>query len=77
MPVGDGTSVLFNCTSERAYPIPIFEWYKNDKLIQRYRLNIVFFFFFLMEFLFLFLLVQSVLVITIKQVYKAFQVHLF
>ncbi|CAF0721711.1 unnamed protein product [Rotaria sp. Silwood1] len=35
MPVADGTSVIFNCTSERAYPIPTFEWYKNDKLIQR------------------------------------------
>ncbi|CAF2358063.1 unnamed protein product [Rotaria sp. Silwood2] len=35
MPVADGTSVLFNCTSERAYPVPTFEWYKNDKLIQR------------------------------------------
>jgi hypothetical protein len=48
MPVPDGTTVLFNCTSERAYPIPMFEWYKNDKLIQRYRSNI---FIFLMEFL--------------------------
>jgi hypothetical protein len=37
MPVADGTTVLFNCTSERAYPIPMFEWYKNDKLIQRYK----------------------------------------
>jgi hypothetical protein len=36
MPVADGTSVLFNCTTDRAYPIPTFEWYKNDKLIQRY-----------------------------------------
>lgn len=36
MPVADGTAVLFNCTSERAYPIPMFEWYKNEKLIQRY-----------------------------------------
>ncbi|CAF3492851.1 unnamed protein product [Rotaria socialis] len=35
LPVADGTSVLFNCTSDRAYPIPTFEWYKNDKLIQR------------------------------------------
>ncbi|CAF0814406.1 unnamed protein product [Adineta ricciae] len=35
MPVADGTSVQFNCTSERAYPIPTFEWYKNDQLIQR------------------------------------------
>jgi hypothetical protein len=59
MPVADGTSVLFNCTSERAYPIPIFEWYKNDKLIQRYRLNIVFFFFFLME-IFIFVFVSSI-----------------
>jgi hypothetical protein len=36
MPVADGTSVQFNCTSERAYPIPTFEWYKNDQLVQRY-----------------------------------------
>ncbi|UJR26198.1 hypothetical protein I4U23_007541 [Adineta vaga] len=35
LPVADGTSVQFNCTSERAYPIPTFEWYKNDQLIQR------------------------------------------
>ena len=40
MPVADGTVVLFNCTSDRAYPIPMFEWYKNDKLIQRYRRTI-------------------------------------
>lgn len=39
MPVPDGTSVSFNCTSERAYPIPTFEWYKNDKLIQRYKIK--------------------------------------
>jgi len=75
MPVADGTSVLFNCTSERAYPIPMFEWYKNDKLIQRYRFNIYMYYSFLMEFLFL--LVQSALIITIKQVQQAFQVHLF
>ena len=36
MPVNDRISVSFNCTSERAYPLPTFEWYKNDKLIQRY-----------------------------------------
>ncbi|CAF3212195.1 unnamed protein product [Rotaria sp. Silwood2] len=35
MPITDGTSVVFNCTSERVYPNPIFEWYKNDELIQR------------------------------------------
>ena len=43
LPVADGTSVLFNCTSERAYPIPTFEWYKNDKLIQRYRSLIIYY----------------------------------
>ena len=35
MPVNDGTLVIFNCTSERVYPQPTFEWYKNNKLIQR------------------------------------------
>ncbi|CAF3452190.1 unnamed protein product [Rotaria socialis] len=35
MPIPDGTLVSFNCTSERVYPNPMFEWYKNDKLIQR------------------------------------------
>ena len=35
LPVADGTSVQFNCTSERASPMPTFEWYKNDQLIQR------------------------------------------
>jgi len=45
MPVANGTSVLFNCTSERAYPIPTFEWYKNDQLIQRYRYTLLFFLF--------------------------------
>ncbi|CAF3969510.1 unnamed protein product [Rotaria magnacalcarata] len=35
MPIPDGTLVSFNCTSERVYPNPTFEWYKNDKLIQR------------------------------------------
>ncbi|UJR22794.1 hypothetical protein I4U23_025826 [Adineta vaga] len=34
LPVLAGTLVSFNCTSERVYPNPIFEWYKNDKLIQ-------------------------------------------
>ncbi|CAF1352673.1 unnamed protein product [Adineta steineri] len=34
-PVPDGASVQINCTSERAYPVPTFEWYKNDQLIQR------------------------------------------
>ncbi|CAF3607707.1 unnamed protein product [Adineta steineri] len=34
LPVIDGTLVSFNCTTERVYPNPIFEWYKNDKLIQ-------------------------------------------
>jgi hypothetical protein len=53
MPVPDGTTVQFECTSARAYPIPMFEWYKNDKLIQRYRSNI---FIFLMEFLMFFFL---------------------
>ncbi len=36
LPVIDGSLVNFNCTSERVYPNPIFEWYENDKLIQRY-----------------------------------------
>ncbi|CAF1156523.1 unnamed protein product [Rotaria sordida] len=35
MPITDGTSVVFNCTSDRVYPNPIFEWYKNGELIQR------------------------------------------
>ncbi|CAF1291780.1 unnamed protein product, partial [Adineta ricciae] len=33
-PVLAGTLVSFHCISERVYPNPIFEWYKNDKLIQ-------------------------------------------
>lgn len=36
MPATDGTLVMFNCISERVYPNPIFEWYRNDKLIQRF-----------------------------------------
>ena len=35
-PVLAGTLVSFHCISERVYPNPIFEWYKNDKLIQRF-----------------------------------------
>ena len=70
-PVVDDTLVSFNCTSERVYPNPIFEWYKNDKLIQRFVLS-----FLLKEKkkqqIFL-LLVQS----AIKQVRYSFQVHLF
>ena len=68
----------FNCTSERAYPIPTFEWYKNDQLIQRYEYNSlhVILSFFSTKML-LFFLVQSVLIITIKQVHQAFQVHPF
>ncbi len=41
-PIVDGTLVSFNCTSERVYPNPIFEWYKNDKLIQRFVLFFLF-----------------------------------
>jgi hypothetical protein len=46
LPVIDGSLVSFNCTSERAYPNPMFEWYQNDKLIQRYGLLFFLFFFF-------------------------------
>ncbi len=42
LPIVDGTLVSFNCTSERVYPNPIFEWYKNDKLIQRFVLFFLF-----------------------------------
>lgn len=35
LPVADGTTVVFNCTSERAYPIPVFQWFKNKQLIQQ------------------------------------------
>ena len=42
LPVIDGSLVSFNCTCQRAYPNPIFEWYQNDKLIQRYELLLFF-----------------------------------
>ena len=35
LPVIDGSLVSFNCTSERVYPNPIFEWYDDGKVIQR------------------------------------------
>ena len=35
MPVPDGSQVQFQCTSERAYPTPTFEWFKNDQYIER------------------------------------------
>lgn len=70
MPITDGTLVSFNCTSERVYPNPVFEWYKNDKLIQRYVL--LFFLSCLIDKMFL-LLVQT----AIKQVQHSFQVRRF
>ena len=32
----DSPPTVFQCTSERASPLPTFEWYKNDRLIQRF-----------------------------------------
>lgn len=32
----DGPPTVFQCISERASPLPTFEWYKNDRLIQRF-----------------------------------------
>jgi len=42
LPVREGTLVSFNCTSERVYPNPIFEWYKNDEFLQRFVLFFLF-----------------------------------
>lgn len=69
LPVIAGTLVSFNCTCEHVYPNPLFQWYKNDQLIQRL-VNIILCIRCRLKCMCLYLLVQSAMK-------HSFQVHRF